>query len=172
MCHGCGKVGHLQKAFRSSGQRGTGPKNNRVRQVCRVEEKEEFEEEVDEAALFQITSETKVPPIEVQVQIDDCQVRMEVDTGATMSLMSAETFHSLWPGRQVKTTKVRLCAYSKEPIPILGRCKVNIEYKGQTAFEVPLIIVQGSGPTLLGRNWLSHIQLNWQEIHYANNDSL
>ena len=95
MCHGCGKVGHLQKAFRSSGQRGTGPKNNRVRQVCRVEEKEEFEEEVDEAALFQITSEIKVPPIEVQVQIDDCQVRMEVDTGATMFLMSAETFHSL-----------------------------------------------------------------------------
>ena len=38
---------------------------------------------MDEAALFQITSETKVPPIEVQVQIDDCQVRMEVDTGAT-----------------------------------------------------------------------------------------
>ena len=59
VCHGCGKVGHLQKACRSSGQRGTGPKNNRVRQVCRVEEKEEFEEEVDEAALFQITSETK-----------------------------------------------------------------------------------------------------------------
>ena len=33
---------------------------------------------MDEAALFQITSETKVPPIEVQVQINDCQVRMEV----------------------------------------------------------------------------------------------
>ena len=31
VCHGCGKVGHLQKACRSSGQRGTGPKNNRVR---------------------------------------------------------------------------------------------------------------------------------------------
>ena len=32
--------------------------------------------------------------------------------------------------------------------------------------------MHGSGPTLLGRNWLSHIQLYWQEIHYANNDSL
>ena len=164
VCHGCGKVGHLQKTCRSSGQRGTGPKNNRVRQVSRVEEKDEFEEEVDEAALFQITSETKVPPIELQVQIDDCQVRMDVDTVTTMSFMPAETFHSLWPGRRVETTKVRLCAYSKEPIPILGRCNVNIEYKCQTAVEVPLIVVSGSGPTLLGRNWLSHIQLNWQEI--------
>ena len=110
VCHGYGKVGHLQKACRSSGQRGFGPKNNRVRQVCRVEEKEEFEEEVDEAALFRITSETKVPPIEVQVQINDCQVRMEVDRGATMSLMSAETFHSLWPRRPPKSD----CVYTQK----------------------------------------------------------
>ena len=89
-----------------------------------------------------------------------------------MSLMSAETFRSLWPGRRVETTKVRLCAYSKEPIPKLGWCYVNIEYKGQTAVEVPLIVVYGSGLTLLRRNWLSHIQLNWQEIHHVNNDSL
>ena len=31
---------------------------------------------------------------------------------------------------------------------------------------MPLLIVGGSGPTLFGRDWLSHIQLNWREIHY------
>ncbi len=56
---------------------------------------------------------------------------MEVDTGATMSLMSANTLYRLWPGRKVQTTKVRLCSYSKEPIPVVGCCEVNINYKGQ-----------------------------------------
>ncbi len=56
------------------------------------------------------------------------------------------------------TTKVRLCSYSKEPIPVVGCCQVNINYKGQSA-TVPLIVVQGAGSTLLGRNWLAAIRL-------------
>ncbi len=50
-----------------------------------------------------------------------------------MSLMSANTLYRLWPGRKVQTTKVRLCSYSKEPIPVVGCCEVNINYKGQSA---------------------------------------
>ncbi len=46
----------------------------------------------------------------------------------------------------------------------MGSCEVNNNYD-QSA-KVSLIIVQGSGPTLLGRNWLTEICLNWQEIHY------
>ena len=31
---------------------------------------------------------------------------------------------------------------------------------------------QGQGPNLLGRNWLSHLKLNWQEIHYVTSPGL
>ena len=51
----------------------------------------------------------------------------------------------------------------------MGQCNVSIEYRGQAATEVPLIVVQGAGPTLLGRNWLQH---NWQEIHHVRSESL
>ena len=36
-------------------------------------------------------------------------------------------------------------------------------YKIQ-AVQLPLIVVEGSGPSLLGRNWLKHIVLDWQDI--------
>ena len=35
-----------------------------------------------------------------------------------------------------------------------------------------LVVFVGQGPTLLGRNWLSHLKLNWQEIHYASSPGL
>ena len=37
---------------------------------------------------------------------------------------------------------------------------------------MPLLIVQGSGPSLFGRNWLKEIILDWNEIHHVYSDSL
>ena len=111
------------------------------------------------------------PLIRVKVKMDDCLVNMEVDTGASISLMSESTFRGLWPRRGLHPTQVRLRSYSKQLIPIVGCCHVNVDYNGQTA-EMPLVIVEGSGPTLLGRDWLSHIRVDWKQIHHLHTLSL
>ena len=41
-----------------------------------------------------------------------------------------------------------------------------VSYKSQQA-NLPLIVVAGSGPSLLGRNWLSSIQLDWKTVQFA-----
>ena len=106
------------------------------------------------------------PPIGVKIQIDDCLIGMEVDTGASVTLMSESTLYGLWPGRSLDSTSIRLCSYAGETIPLLGQCYVNVAYQGRKFVHLPLIIVvQGSGPSLLGRNWLSQIKLDWQAIH-------
>ena len=54
--------------------------------------------------------------------------------------------------------KSSLCGYNKEPIPtLLGSCEVEVRYTGQTV-RLPLVIVKGSGPALMGRDWLGHIR--------------
>ncbi len=46
----------------------------------------------------------------------------------------------------------------------MGELQVNVSYGDQRA-QLPLIVVDGNGPNLMGRNWLKHIQLNWQHIY-------
>ena len=59
----------------------------------------------------------KLPPMQVQLQRDEC---VEVDTGASVSIMPETTLQSLWPGRRLDCTEVRLQSYSKETIPVAG----------------------------------------------------
>ena len=65
--------------------------------------------------------------------------------------------------RHLSPSQVSLCSYFGEPIPVLGSVDVNVTYKTQH-HKVPLIVVKGSGLTLLGCNWLQVFNLDWQEI--------
>ena len=48
-------------------------------------------------------------------------------------------------------------------VKVLGEISVDVVYAAQS-HKLLLIVVQGNGTSLLGRNWLSHIRLNWNEI--------
>ena len=176
VCHKCGKKGHLQRVCKSSARSTrTGPGKSRA--VCRVEEEEEEEEEKEHQApdlSIYIVKSSQVPhspPIHVKVKLDECLVTMEVDTGAAVTLMSEATFANLWPGRELHPSRVRLQAYSGEPIPVVGCSNVNMDYEGQCVV-LPLYVVAGCGPTLLGRDWLSQVRLNWQQIHHVHTPTL
>ena len=171
-CHHCGT--HLQRACRSkakSGPRGPGKRwfKPAVGKIQQEEEESESESESDNATLYHLRSSHALPII-VEVKVDDCCINMEVDTGVSLSLSNA-TFQGLWPGRNLDTTHVRLQAYSGQPIPVLGCCCVNVWYKGQTE-QFPLFVVEGKGPTLIGRDWLSQIQLDWRQIHHVHSPSV
>ena len=53
--------------------------------------------------------------------------------------------------------------YSGERIPVLGSLEVEVEYESQMA-TLPLLVVKGNRPCLLGRNWMAVIRLNWNRI--------
>ena len=53
----------------------------------------------------------------------------------------------------------------------MGCFDSQVRYKSQIA-KLPIIVVEGSGPDLLGRNWLKQLVLDWHEIHHVYADSM
>jgi len=92
------------------------------------------------------------PPLEVEIQIDKIPLTMELDTGAAYTLVSETTFNQFWK-RELQPSQVRLTAYSGDEIPVIGSTEVCVNYGSQVA-TLPLLVVKGEGPSLLGRNWL------------------
>ncbi len=90
---------------------------------------------------------------------------MEIDTGAAISVMNEHTYQSLWPQRKppIKPTSVRLKTYTGEHIVVKGIIRARVLYKAQQA-DLELLVVAGNGPSLLGRDWLEHLRLDWHSL--------
>ena len=66
---------------------------------------------------------------------------------------------------------MRLRTYSEEPITVLRTMNADVRYKEQNA-QLPLLVVQGDGPSLLGRSWLECLRLDWHDILSMRDDPL
>jgi hypothetical protein len=91
-------------------------------------------------------------------------VNMEVDTGATVSVISEESYQFLFPDKVLQKCTMALKTYTGEPMQICGEVQVTVRYQEQGPHELPLVVIKGRGPTLLGRNWLYRFRLDWAGI--------
>ncbi len=78
---------------------------------------------------------------------------MEVDTGAALSIISAEVKKKLFAEVPLLQSQVLLQTYTGERMQVLGEIRVQAKY-GKQEKPLMLVVVKGSGPTLFGRNWL------------------
>ena len=71
----------------------------------------------------------------------------------------------------------KLRAYSGEFLPVIGKVVIPVTYNEQK-HNLPLFVIDGQKPALLGRNCLKQVRLDWQsifsidEVHEATNDKL
>ena len=97
---------------------------------------------------------------------------MEIDTGAALSIISKTTFESTFRNQMLKPSTISLKTYTGQTLPVLGMIETHAEHNAQSE-TLPLIVVDGSGPNLLGRNWLEKIRLDWTNIYnVTSNQSL
>ena len=178
-CLKCGKRGHLKVVCRSKGYRpqiGNShsnetprPRKNsfrpqRTKYIKEMEDKsdDQLSTENQDLALFTLGGEAR-RPIKVDVKIGDKPLTMEIDTGAAVSIVSKQEYDSKFSSYELRKSAVVLKTYTSESLEVAGEITVHVRYKDQEA-NLDLVVVQGEGPALLGRNWLNHLVLNWHDI--------
>ena len=113
-------------------------------------------------ALFNVGAEA-CRPIKVEVRIGDSPLIMEVDTGAAVSIISQQEYKSKFSQYKLCKSDIILKTYTSEMMKVVGEITVYVNYQDQEV-ELDLVVIEGGGPALLGRNWLSDHILNWHEI--------
>ena len=105
-------------------------------------------------------------PYKAVVKANGNLLSMEIDTGASVLVVGEKTLKTIQKGEttlELQQTSVRLQTYTGETITVLGSVVIPVEHNGQTR-TLPLIVTEGSGPSLLGRDWLSALRLDWKVI--------
>ena len=118
----------------------------------------------DAAPLFALAGDSTEPPILVGLVVNNKAVQFELDTGGSTSVMSEAVYSQLFPESKLQKPSVDLKTYTGELLAISGEARVEVTNQGQGPFYLPLMVVQGCGPALLGRNWLQHLTLDWRCI--------
>jgi hypothetical protein len=104
-------------------------------------------------------------PIVVNVQINDTKVDLELDSGAGHTIISEFTYKNLWGPQVLPLEKpdLNLRTYTGEHISVLGKLTVDVEYNTHNQ-TLPLYVVTGDGPGLLGRTWMRALGIMWDQI--------
>jgi len=160
VCDNCGKRGHLAKVCHADSKLSQKPKGAKWVDV-RTDSGDE-ETIVFDDAIFCV-KDTRVRPLLIQLELDGATVPFEVDTGAAVTIISQRTKQEFLPQVCLKPSQVTLQTYTAQPMKVLGELHVNVKYGKYDGIH-KLFVVEGSGPNLMGRNWLYYIQLDWQSL--------
>ena len=100
------------------------------------------------------------------MSINGKPLQMEVDTGEAVSVISSVVKNQLFPDVPLAPPSVVLRTYTGEAMALQGEMTVQVSYKDQQQ-TLDLMVVDGNGPNLFGRDWLQHFRLDWKTIGMA-----
>ncbi|CAN8002629.1 unnamed protein product [Ixodes pacificus] len=115
-------------------------------------------------------SEQKEPPIWAEVTVQGVVVKMKLDTGAVFSVMDEGEFVGRFPNVVVEPWNITLRGYLGQLSPVVGKAMVTAKFVEKTAL-LPLFIVRGGTPALLGRNWTKAFGMPVEQIVSVHRDN-
>eukprot|EP00117_Sycon_ciliatum_P048584 scpid24912/ scgid3571/ Uncharacterized protein K02A2.6 len=158
-CTKCRKVGHLASCCTS-------------RATNNIDIDVEPEDTSESFAIGAIGEQVqKYPPITIDVTINDIPCTMEVDTGAEVSILPESVWKEKFSHISLEQSSASLHAYGGHPLVVKGECTVSVCHESHS-FKDRIIVVGGSSQPLFGRNWMSHIVVDWLDFRTAQANAL
>ena len=112
-------------------------------------------------------------PLQTTMDVENHPFVMEIDTGAAVSLINETAYKSspFLSRLPLQSSILQLRTYTGETISVTGEILVKVQ-SGRQSHALPLLVVPGQGPSLLGRNWLLKLQLDWKNIFSLRSSNL
>eukprot|EP00731_Ephydatia_muelleri_P012299 Em0006g1193a len=165
-CFKCNKPGHIARVCRSGGRPvGLSKPTSQPyqgRNTLSVDDSAEEESAIDNVSVFAVGT-PQVRPIVVKIAVNGTTIEMEVDTGAAVSLVSERTWKQIRGQVKLRKADVVLRAYNHMRLKVLGEAELQVQYGGRR-YELLLRVVKEDGPSLIGRDWLQQIKLDWSAM--------
>ena len=161
-CRNCKKTGHLAKMCRKGGQK---------KQAHYLD----LDENEDSYSLYSVRSKALEDAMMISLTLNGVPVSMELDTGAALSLINKSTYQKIAQASQLnplQPSRVLLKTYTGERINILGTTSTAVRVCcGENDAMQSVHVVEGEGPNLLGRDWISKFQVSVNNVVGACNHS-
>ncbi|KAI5729011.1 hypothetical protein M8J77_024174 [Diaphorina citri] len=155
-CRSCGKVGHLAKCCKSRN-------DTSVHEVDNLSDHERSDtEEINCINSHDYVKIRSTDKMFVSLLVDGVPLEMELDTGAAVSSISHEDFNRHFPDKRIFKTNLKLKTYTGEVFAPKGVAYVKVKHR-EDVFHAKLNVIQAKVSTILGREWLREMKINWAE---------
>ena len=160
-CHKCGKAGHIKPVCSVVNvvQANTVDKESDVN----ISDEQDAVMYINDVAVS--ADVNRLSPYMVEMRVQGSPLEMEVDTGASVSLVPKHVYDQCLNSMPLEPVRgIVLKGYSGSNIPILGKVTPVVEHNGQKQVLSLLVVDCADRPCLLGRDWLARLRLDWPTI--------
>ncbi|OXU16660.1 hypothetical protein TSAR_009614 [Trichomalopsis sarcophagae] len=141
-CNFCGRQGHMERICLKKRE-----------ETHYVDEENSEEEYIDIVEICPVDEPKLRDKIYTVLNIQGKPIKMEVDTGAAVTLMWHHQATKLFPEIQIKKTTLRLVTFCKNTVNVNGYLTVKVTYENKD-YQAKLYLTEVERAPLLGREWI------------------
>ena len=163
----CHKKGHIAKVCRSkkqgdfkNGSGAAGTKNTKYQKQATLQLEEE-----EVCSLYGLGSQDA---IKVNMTVAEQELELIVDTGATITAITKETYEKQLSQVKLQSSNMKLQSYCGQTLSVRGEAVVPVRYGDQQIRGRVVVVNAANKPAVIGRNWLSRLKLDWASLFSLN----
>ena len=115
-------------------------------------------------------NDKRTEPYLLDIVLNNVPVKMELDTGAAVSIISESTYQDIQKqsfASSLQPADSKLITYTGHHIEVLGTTPMIVRYETKE-LNLSIHVVKGSGPNLLGRDWLACLEVSVKNVNVVN----
>lgn len=155
-CHKCNKIGHISTVCRKKSI-------NVVNEESSVINFGASKEQNEHCYSVNLASK-QVDAMSAVITINTQKYKFMIDSGASVSLINTNNYEKYFNRMPMSHTNVNLSAYSGHSIRVFGVIKPLVRF-GAKSNTMPFLIVDGNGPSILGRDFIQKFNLTFAQVN-------